>query len=310
MKKIDEKKSVWYARYNPFCVQDMILPAVMKKNIQDGIDNNQLTHLGLFSTVGGLGKSALCHAIIKECDAQALWVNASIDRGIDIMRGRIGKFASSSSLSDSPKIVVMDEFDNFSRDGQAAFRGFIDEFGSNCTFIFTGNYKDKIIDPLLTRLNVFDFAEFPREEMVRPIFERLSYILDRENVKFAQPDLVSIINTFYPSIRQMIGSLQNFSADGQLTVSANELDTTTAYAEVIKLLTPTTYFDMVVELNKLSSPDNMYSHLYKNASTIFPNAGYPRAIVVIAKYQDMSTNVRDKHVNLAACMTELISCLK
>ena len=306
MKKIDASKSVWYARYNPFYIEDMILPPTMKDTLQKAVDSQKLKHYGLFSTEGGLGKSALCHAIIKEVNGEALWINASIDRGIDIMRGKIGKFASQQSFDDNKKIVVMDEFDNFSQDGQAAFRGFIDEFGANCCFIFTGNHKEKIIPQLLQRLECYDFASFPKKDMVKPIYDRLTWILENENIKSEQKDVVTIINTFYPSIRAMIGALDKFSVDGVLTVSEQELDVANVYGDIVSLMNPASYFDMITEVNKLASPNNMYSYLYKHADTLFKVQNYPKIIILLAKYEYESGQSRDKHLQLGACLTQIM----
>lgn len=312
MKKIDESKSVWYAKYNPHCIEDMILPVRMKDNIQKAVNSQKLKHYGLFSNMGGLGKSALCHAIIKEIDGEALWVNASKDRGINVVEagGRIAKFAAQGSFDDKIKIVVMDEFDNFTPDGQKAFRGFIDEYGSNCTFIFTGNYKEKIIEQLLTRMEVYDFAEFPKKEMLKPIYNRLTYILENENVTYEQKDVLAVMTTFYPSIRQMIGALDQYSNDGVFSVTAEELDNQSAYSDIVKLMTPNTYFDMVLEVNKLSSPNNLYSYLYQNCDKLFPLQHYPKIIILLAKYEYESLGSREKHLQLTACLSQIMQFKK
>lgn len=308
MKKIDENKSVWYAKYNPFFVEDMILPPKMKETIQKAVNTQKLKHYGFFSNKGGLGKSALCHAIIKEVNGEALWVNASKDRGIDVVKtgGLIAKFASQGSFDDKVKIVIMDEFDNFTPDGQKAFRGFIDEYGSNCTFIFTGNYKEKIIEQLLGRMEVYDFADFPKQEMVKPIYERLTYILENENVKWEQKDVLAVMTSYYPSIREMIGSLDKFTIDGVLTINKDDLDAQSSYTNVIKLMKPTTYFEMVQEINKLTSPNNMYNFLYTNADKLFPIQFYPQIIPILAQYEFQSIQSRDKHLQLNACLTQLM----
>lgn len=306
MSKIDESKSVWYHRYTPFTIQDMILPIAMKERLQKAVKKQKLKHYGFFSNMGGLGKSALCHAIIKEVDGEALWINASIDRGIDVMRTKIGKFASQTSFSDNAKIVIMDEFDNFSQDGQKAFRGFIDEFGTNCTFIFTGNHPEKIIPQLLQRLETYDFAEFPKAEIVKPIFNRLTFILENENVTYEQKDVLAIITTYYPSIRAMIGALDKFSEDGVLKVSESQLDVQSTYNHIIDLMAPNSYFDMITEANKLASPNNMYSFIYKNAETLFPMQNYPKIVITVAQYEFQSLQSRDKHLQLGACLTALM----
>lgn len=202
--------------------------------------------------------------------------------------------------------IVTHNCDHFSREGQAAFRGFIDEYSANCRFIFTGNYKEKIIEPLLDRLEIYDFESFSKEEMIKPIFERLCLILENENVEYVKKDLVPIINTYYPRIRSMVGALQKFTDNGVLTIDANSLDDLDVFDTVMQLVNPGTYLDMIQAVNKLNAPDNMFSFLYKNADKYFKTEKYPNLVIAVAKYQHMADSVRDKHLNLAACLTEVM----
>jgi DNA polymerase III delta prime subunit len=306
MKIIDTAKSVWYERYKPSCISDLVIPTSIKSKLQKYVETQDIPNIGLFSSNPGTGKSSTAHAIIKEIGGEALWINASMEKGIDVLRGKVGKFASQSAFDDNIKIVVMDEFDHFSKDGQAAFRGFIDEFSVNCRFIFTGNYKEKIIQPLLDRLEVYDFNSFSKEEMVKPIFERLRFILTNENIEHDPKTLVPIINTYYPRIRSMVGALQKFSKDGVFVVNENELDDVNVFDKVMQYVNVNTYIEMITEVNKLNGPDNMYSFLYNNAAKYFKPQVYPSVVLSIAKYQHMSDSCRDKNLNLAACLTELM----
>ncbi|WXB47743.1 clamp loader of DNA polymerase [Vibrio phage VB_VaC_TDDLMA] len=306
MKKVDMKQSVFYERYKPSCVEDLVLPEIIKVKLQKYADTQEIPNIGLFSSEPGTGKSSTANAIISEIGGEALWINASMEKGIDVLRGKVAKFASQNSFDDNIKIVVMDEFDHFSKDGQAAFRGFIDEFSENCRFIFTGNYKEKIIQPLLDRLEVYDYNSFSKKDMVKPIFERLEFVLKNENIEYNPKDLVPVINTYYPRIRSMVGALQKFTEDGKFVLNINELDDVNIFDKVMQSVRMNTFNDMVIEVNKLNAPDNMYSFLYNNAGKYFKPEAYPQAVITIAKYQEMSTSVRDKNLNLAACLTELM----
>ena len=303
MKEIGNS-SIFYEKYKPQCIDDLILPEELKIKLQNAVKSQKLTHMLLASSIGGTGKSAACNAILKELNGEALWINASLENGIDVLRGKIQKFASTGSFDDSIKIVVMDEFDNMSQSAMAAFRGFLDEFGNNCIFLFTCNYKEKIIEPLLTRLQIYDFNNFKKEDMIKPIFERLKFILDNESIQYDPKDLVPVINTFYPSIRNMIGTLQKCSGTGTLKIE--DLDDANVYDAVMRVVTPSTYLDMIAEVNKLNAPSNLYNFLYKNAGKYFAANNYPKVIVTIAKYQHMDSSVRDKNLNAAACLTELV----
>lgn len=306
MKKVDMSKSVFYERYKPSCIEDLVIPLEIKNNLAVYIKTQDIPNMGLFSNLPGTGKSSTAHAIIKELGGEALWVNASLDRNIDTIRGKISKFASQNSFDGNIKMVVMDEADGISKEAQAAFRGFIDEFSDNCRFIFTGNYKEKIIQPLLDRLEIYDFNSFNKEEMIKPIFERLKFILDNESMSYNPKDLVPIINTYYPRIRSMVGSLQKFSKDGTFKLNENELDDLNVFDNVMKFVNISTYKEMIQEVNKLNAPTGMYSFLYQNAGKYFKPEVYPNVVLIIAKYQHMDDTVRDKNLNLSAALTELM----
>ena len=303
MKKIGNS-SIWYERYKPQTIEDLILPQEFKDKLNKMAENKDFPNMGFFSSTPGTGKSSVCNAILKELNCEALWINGSMESGIDVLRGKIQKFATTGSMNDELKYVVIDEADYLNANStQPAFRGFLDEFSDNCRFIFTGNYKEKIIEPLLTRLHCFDYDSFDKTVMIKPIFERLKFILENEGIQYDPKDLVPVINTYYPSIRNMIGTLQKLSSDGTFRLA--DLDDTNIYDNVMKVVTPSTYLDMIAEVNKLNAPDNMFSYIYKNASKYFSPGNYPKVIVTIAKYQHMSSTVRDKNLNLCACLTEL-----
>lgn len=304
MKKIGNS-SIFYEKYKPQCIEDVILPEALKQSLIIQIQNKDIKNIGLFSDTPGTGKSTLAEVLLKELKCDAKWINASMDSGIDILRTEILRFASTSSSNDELKVVVMDESDYLNVNStQPAFRGFLDEFSKNCRFIFTGNYKEKLIEPLLNRLQIIDFNTFRKEEMVKPIFERLKFILENEKIEYNQADLIPIINTYYPSIRGMIGAIQECSITGKLVL--NKLDDINVYDKIMKLVSPSYYLEMVKEVNELASPDSLYTYAYKNASNYFSTGNYPKVILILAKYQHMSASVRDKSLNLCACLTELV----
>ena len=304
MKKIGTS-SIFYEKYKPQTIDDLLLPEELKNKLSQMTKNKDLPSIALFSSSPGTGKSCTSNAILKDLGCEALWINASLENGIDTLRGKIQKFATTGSMDDELKYVVMDEADYLTAANQAALRGFIEEFSGNCRFIFTGNYKEKMIEPLLNRLQIFDFNNFKKEEMIKQIFDRLTFILNNEKIQYNPKDLVPVINTYYPSIRNMIGTLQKCSGSGTLKIE--DLDDANIYDTVMKVVSPSTYLDMIAEVNKLNAPDNMYSYLYKNAGKYFSPAAYPKVIVTIAKYQHMSATVRDKQLNLCAALTELVS---
>jgi len=302
---VDENKSIWQEKYRPQCIDDMILPENIKQKFKRYVEKD-LPNIGLWSANPGLGKSSLANAIIRELKYPAKFINASLEKGIDVLRTDIQSFAKSSSMDSDYKIVVMDESDNISKDFQSAFRGFLDEFSENCRFIFTGNYKEKIIEPLLDRLENYDFSLFNKKEMVKPIFERLCFILEHENIKYDKKQLVPVINAFYPGIRSMINTLQQCSSTGEFILDEKSIDSVNVFDNLMKLVKPESYYDMISEVNNVNSPDAMYNYLYHNAEKYFKPESYPNVIIILAKYQDMAVSAINKNLTLAGCLTELM----
>lgn len=297
--------TVWYEKYKPQCLDDVILPDAVKEQLHKFIETETLPNLGFWSSEPGLGKSSTANAIAQEMQArghEVLWINASLEKGIDTLRSKINKFAVSASVDGIYKLVVLDESDYLTGDTQAALRGFLDSYSTNCRFILTGNYKSKIIEPLIDRLQNIDFAAFDRKDIAKPMAERLIEILEKEGVSYNKEDLVKIIYTYYPRMRSMIAFLQKSSTTGSLVVD-DALDSMGEFDDIMNSLSGQ-YEATVAKVNALTSPDNMYSFLYKNISQYFGNKA-PKAIITVARYQHMASTVRDKHLNLMACLMEL-----
>lgn len=171
------ESSIWYEKYKPTKIDDLIIPSEMRGKFNDYLANQTLPNLGLWSLMPGLGKTSTAHAIIKQLGCDALWINASLERGIDVIRSKIKCFAERASFDGSLKIVVLDECDHLTQDTMAAFRGFLDEFSTSCRFIFTGNYKNKIIQPLLDRLENYDYLDFDKREIITQVAQKCVFIL-------------------------------------------------------------------------------------------------------------------------------------
>lgn len=298
--------NIWYEKYTPQTIDDVIMPDDILTKLKNYVSTKKIPNLGFWSQEPGLGKSSTAKAIIKSLDADALFVNASMERNIDVLRGKIFQFASSKSLSDDPKIVVMDECDNLTRDAQSAFRSFLDQFSGNCTFIFTGNYKSRIIEPLLDRLENYDFMEFSLDKNTATrIFNKLKNILISENIEVTDDTskmLVKIIKNNYPKIRNMIGTLQRSVMNGKFEYNEESSD----FQDIVETMKEKDYQKLIVQVNSIPNPDAMYEYLYKHTE-IFRDL--PKAILILAKGQFQSDQVRDKNLNLCSSLVELIPCL-
>lgn len=199
--------------------------------------------------------------------------------------------------------IVTHNCDNMSVDAQSSLRSFLDEFSLNCSFIFTGNFKSKIIEPLLDRLENYDFSEFPKEEMVKPIFEKLKFIVQNEGFEFdseKQQLVLSIIQNSYPKIRNMIGNLQR-----SLCTNSSQIENSaSSYEEIFESLKKKDYYKIIEQTNSLTNPDGMFEFLYARIKEF---SKIPGAIQSLAKGQYQSAFVRDKNLNLASSLCELMN---
>lgn len=303
------QSSIWFERYKPTSLQDLIIPEEMRTRLSEYVGAQSLPNLGLWSVQPGLGKSSTANVIVNELGCEALWINASMEKGIDVIRSKINTFASQASFDGKIKVVVMDECDALTADAQASFRAFLDEKSKNCRFIFTGNYKNKLIEPLLDRLENHDYGAFKLSDVAQQLIKHCVKILQSEGVEYDIHDIATVIKAKYPCIRSIIGELQRMSNTGKLIVDAfDDLG-----EDLFNLLKDKNFDKIYRFVLEMSSPDNIFSYLFKNINDIFSSQSdltKANIILVIAKYQDMSSRVRDKYINTAACLIEISNILK
>lgn len=310
------QSSVWYEKYRPRNLNDMILPDYVKDKIsaylKDG--GKTLPHLGLFSRLPGTGKSSLAKVILNELKAESLWINSSLERGLDVLRSRIQQFASQSALRDTVKVVVMDEFDGFTKEGQQAFRGFIDQFGQNVRFIFTANYQENIIEPLRDRLEIYDFNSFSPAQIAKPIMQRLETILHAENVEYEREDLIKVIKSNFPRIRKMIGDLgagMHEREDGTKVFEYAYVGNSNKLDELIILMKQKDITKVRSTVYGLGSCDHLFSYFGEHIELLFGDKQEQtlNGIIALAKYQSYHQSAKDKQLNALACCFELMKLI-
>ena len=189
---------LWVEKYRPKNINDCVLPNETKKIFLDFVNNKEIPNLLLCGTAG-VGKTTVAKALCNELDADFVLINGSEERNIETLRVKIKQFASTVSLSGGPKIVILDEADYLNpQSTQPALRGFIEEFSKNCRFIFTCNYKNRIIPPLHSRCSVVDFTieSSQKPQIASQIFQRTLQILTEENIDYNEKVVVELINIF------------------------------------------------------------------------------------------------------------------
>ena len=303
---------IWVEKYRPQQIDECILPDHIKKTFQDFVNQGEIPNM-LLSGPPGIGKTTVAKALCKQLGVDYYVINGSDEgRFLDTVRNNAKNFASTVSLtSDSKhKVIIIDEADNTTPDVQLLLRASIEEFSGNCRFIFTCNYKNKIIEPLHSRCSVVEFSIKGKEKVkiAGLFFKRLQQILDTERISYDPPVLAEIINKHFPDWRRVLNECQRYSVGGKIDsgilatfsdVSVNDLIRNLKdknFPEVRKWVVDNLDNDSSVLLRRL------YDSLYE---TLVPNS-IPAAVLIIAKYQYQIAFVADQEINLLAALTEIM----
>jgi len=304
---VNEKESIFPEKYRPKTLDDIILPQGTKTQIKDWIKNKNMPNLLLVSRTPGLGKSSLAHVLINEFNADALFINISLNNNIDVLRTKIQGFVSTISFSGSEKFVILDEADGMGHTLQKSLRGFIEEFSQNARFILTANYSEKILDPLKDRLQVLDFDEMftvHKKELIKDTAQRLIEILKHEGIDYKKEDVLKLIRSTYPSNRSLMIKLQESIVNGILEVKEDDKGT---LDDVIQALVQKNFSSYREQITHLSDPSAVFTEVYNQLHKFKDN---PKIVILTAKYAYQDSLTRDRLVNVAAYGAEVINVLE
>jgi len=305
---------LWTEKYRPKKIDDCVLTPEMKKTFKAIVKSGEIPNLLLCGTQGS-GKTTVAKALCAELGLDSIQINCSEESGIDVLRGKIKQFASSVSLNGSIKVVIMDEADYMNPSStQPALRGFIEEFSSNCRFIFTCNYKHRIISPIHSRTAVieFDTQRATLAKLCEQFMKRMGDILDNEKVEYDPAVLAKLIMRHAPDWRRIIGECQRYAATGAITTDILVDGGDASIDELVRLLREKDFKKMRqwVASNMSSGPDEIFRKLYDNAYEYMDPQSIPAAIVIIASYSYKSAFVADHELNLVACLIELMGTVQ
>lgn len=301
---------LWVEKYRPTTVNDCILPERLKKSFQEYVNRKEIPNLMLTGSAG-VGKTTVAKAMCDEIGVNHLYINASENRGIDVLRTTIRNYASTISLSGGKKVIIMDEADYLTPEAQAAMRGAIEEFAENCTFIFTCNFKSKLIDAIHSRCSVIDFAlrNDEKKEMAAQLFKRLQFILTQEKIAYDKAVLAKIVEKFFPDYRRTLNELQRYGASGSLDAGiVAQLSDVRKISDLVKYLKEKNFGEMRkwCVTNSDIEPARIYRKIYDGLYEYMKPHSIPQAVVIIGRYQYQSAFVADQEINLVACLTELM----
>ena len=302
-------------KYRPHIIDDCILPQTIKEVFKGFVKQGELPNL-LLSGTAGVGKTTIAKALCDEIGASYIIINGSDEgRFLDTVRNRVRQFATTVSLTSgaSHKVVIIDEADNTTNDVQLSLRTAVEEFHSNCRFIFTCNFSNKIIEPLHSRCTGVDFRIKPEQavKLQGEFFNRLKTILTSENVKFEDKVLAKLVRRYYPDWRRLINECQRYSASGAIDsailvdVADVNLD---SLLSSLKKKDFTTVKNWVVQ-HMDNDPTMVMRKIYDSLYDVLKPSSIPEAVLVIAKYMNNIPIVPDQEINLLACLTEIMmSC--
>jgi len=309
------KEFLWVEKYRPNIVEDCILPASTKEVFQGFVNQGELPNLLLTGTAG-VGKTTIAKAMCEEIGASYIVINGSDEgRFLDTVRNRIRQFASTVSLTSgaSHKVVIIDEADNTTNDVQLSLRTAVEEFHTNCRFIFTCNFINKIIEPLHSRCTVVDFRIKPEQatQLQGEFFTRLKSILVHEQVQYEDKVLAKLVRRYYPDWRRLINECQRYAATGAITsailVDVADVNLDTLLAS-LKKKEFTNVKNWVVQ-HMDNDPSMVMRKIYDSIYGVMKPASIPEAVLIIAKYMRDIQIVPDQEVNMLACLTEIMmSC--
>lgn len=300
---------LWTEKYRPQTVEDCILPERLKKPFQEYVKQQNIPNL-LLTGGAGVGKTTVAKAMCQEIGCDYLVINGSDESGIDTFRTKIKNYASSMSLSGGRKVIIIDEADYLNPNStQPALRNAIEEFAGNCSFIFTCNFKNRIIEPLHSRCAVVEFSlkNGEKDKMATQFFKRIQSILQSEKVDFDKAVIAELIKKHFPDFRRVLNELQRYAQFGAIDTGILAQLGDVSIKEIVKYISEKDFGSIrkwVAQQDVDSSV--LYRKLYDALYEVLKPQSIPQAVIILADYQYKSAFVADQEINTVACLTELM----
>ena len=303
---------LWVEKYRPKTIEECILPESIKKTFLDFLDKGEVPNL-LLAGPAGCGKTTVAKALCNQLGVDVYVINGSDEgRFLDTVRNNAKNFASTVSLSSESKhkVIIIDEADNTTPDVQLLLRASIEEFSNNCRFIFTCNYKNKIIVPLHSRCAVIEFGinGKQKQEIATCFFKRLNSILEQERVESDKKVLAELISNHFPDWRRVLNECQRYSVSGKIDSGILATFSDVSVNDLTKNLKQKNFTEVrkwCVD-NLDNDPAVLLRRIYDSLSSSLVSSSIPAAVLIIAKYQYQIAFVADQEINMLACLTEIM----
>ena len=308
------EEGLWVEKYRPKDVVSCILPKELKSMFTDFVSNNDIPNL-ILSGQPGVGKTTIAKAMLEEMGATYMMINGSDESGIDVLRTKIKNFASTVSLHGGRKYLILDEADYLNpQSTQPAMRGFMEEFHKNCGFIFTCNYKNRLIEPLHSRCSVVEFMipNSEKQTLASEFMGRVITILDEQKVKYDKRVVAEVINKHFPDWRRVLNELQRYSVSGMIDAGILVNISEVNIRELMHSMKNKEFTNVrkwVVD-NLDNDPVRLLRSIYDHMYDYVDGSSIPHLVVVLGEYQYKSAFVADQEINLLACFTEIMAQVK
>ena len=300
---------LWVEKYRPSDIASCVLPDRIEQTFQDIVKAEQVPNM-ILTGGAGCGKTTVARALCREMELDMMFVNASDESGIDVLRTKIRNFASTVSLNGGNKIVILDEADYLNPSStQPALRGFMEEFAANCRFILTCNFKNRIIEPLHSRCCVVDFRIAPKERQIiaSKFLKRGRDILTLEGVEFSDRVVAELIMRNFPDFRKTLNELQRYSSNGKIDAGVLAATGDIGMDVLVKALKTRNFNEIrrwVVE-NGDKDTTHVFRKIYDGLQEPLTTDSIPQAVLVLADYQYKAAFAADQEINLTACLISL-----
>ena len=300
---------LWTEKYRPKTIEECILPERLKTPFQEYVNRKNIPNL-LLSGGAGVGKTTVAKAMCNEIGCDYIVINGSDESGIDVFRTKIKNYASSMSLSGGRKVIIIDEADYLNPNStQPALRNAIEEFASNCSFIFTCNFKNRIIEPLHSRCAVIEFGlkNGEKAKMAGSFFKRIQSVLQSEKVEYEDAVIAELVKKHFPDFRRIINEMQRYSQFGKIDSGILVQMGDVEISNIVKYIKEKDFGSIRkwVATTEIDAA-TLYRKLYDGLYEVLKPQSIPQAVIIIADYQYKQAFVADPEINTVACLTELM----